>query len=803
MLRRLKHSPVFALVTVFTLAVSIGAAATMFTVVNAFLLSALPYEDAERLVMVWNTQQPLGDEAADAEIPLSPGAFNDLRERRQSLERIAAFVPESVTLTSGDEATRVHALFVTGDFFPVLGQQALKGRVLRPQDVQQDAPPVVIISYGLWQRKFGGDPDILGRTIEFGGQVRNVVGVLPAAFRFSESLVSADPGLTKAVDLWIPFSAAANAHERGYHYLTTIAKLAPGVTLQVARADVEAYAARVAEQFPDTDRTYGIDLVRVHDQIFGHLRPALLSLLAATIVLLLIACVNLATLLMARVEQRQGDLAVRLILGASRSRILSESLAETIALSVAGGALAFGVAFFATKLLTALSPVHVLQSYPPELDMRVALFTLGVSVAAGLLFGAAPAVRASRIDSGTGLAYGSTRLTNRSRLAFSVLAATQIALATTLLIGAGLTFRSFNRLLQADLGIRLENVATFDLFLTRSHYREAPNKVAFLHELLDRIEALPGVESVGMNYALPLSGVNPSNGFEIEGGQRSPGEDPSANLGLVNPGYFETLAIPVLHGRPFLEIDTADAPRVAIIDEQMMKQYFDGRNPLGRQISVASDELLTIVGVVGAVKQQAIDDVARPYVYVPYQQRSYMFTSFAVKTSLEDPLSLAQPVREIVRDLDSAIAISNPSTLEDSYWKAISPQRFTLVLMSVFAGISLFLTLVGIYGLMSFLVRQREREAGIRLALGAHPRRVFRLIIGQGFAVSLTGTLVGLGIAAAARRAMAHLTYGVEPLDAMVFAIVPVVTLIAAFLAYFPPARALSRIDPNRSLRAV
>lgn len=802
MLRRLRYSPSFALVTIATLAVSIGATATMFTVVNTFLLSALPYKDADRLVMVWNTQQPVEDEKPGAEIPLSPGAFNDLRDRGRSFERLAAFVPEAVTLTGGDEAMRVQALFVTGSFFPALGQHALKGRTLGPEDARQEAPPVVVISYGLWQRRFGGDPGVLDRTVDFGGQVHNVVGVLPIDFRFSESLVAADPGPSKAVDIWSPFSTAASAHERGYHYLTTIGRLKPGVTLGAAQSEVEAYAARAAELYPDIDRNYGIDLVLLRDQIFGPLRPALLTLLAATALILLIACGNIASLLMARVEQRRGEVAVRLVLGANRMRIFGDSTAETLALSLAGGGLALVAAFFLTKLLTVFSPLHVFRIYPPQLDLRVALFTLGVSLAAGLLFGAGPAVRASRIDAAAGLADGSTRLTSRSRLAFSVLAVIQIALATTSLIGAGLAFKSFRNLIRADLGVRLERVATFDLFLTRLHYRDMSNRVPFLHELVDRIEALPGVESVGMNYALPLSGVDPSNGFEIEGKLPRPGEDPSANLGLINPGYFEALDIPVLYGRPFFETDTTDAPRVAIIDERMMRQYFGDQPPLGRRISIASDEPLTIVGVVGSVKQEAIDDVARPYVYVPYQQRSYMYTSFAVRSSLEDPLSLAGPVRSIVRDLDPDIAISNLATLEASYREAISPQRFTLLLMSVFAGVSLFLTLVGIYGLMSFFIRQREREAGIRLALGAKPREVFRLIFLQGFSLSLMGTVAGIGIAIVGRGVMAHLTYGVEPLDAVVFAVVAAVALIAAFLAYFPPARTLSRIDPNVSLRS-
>jgi putative ABC transport system permease protein len=801
-LRRLRHSTSFVFVTLATLAISMGAATTMFTVVNAFLLSSLPYQNADRLVMVWNSQQEGSKQESDQELPLSAGVFTDLRERAGSFEQIAAFLPESVNVTEGGEATRIHALFVTGDFFPLLRRQAAVGRTLGPEDERPDAPPVVVISHGLWQRHFGSDPGVLDRTLEFGGRVRDVVGVLPADFRFSESLVASDPGLSKPVDIWAPFGLGASAHERGFHYLTTIGSLKPEVTLLAAQEELNAYATMAAEQYPDTDEHYGINVVLLRDQIFGHLRPALLTLWAATSVILLIACVNLATLLMARMQTGQRETAVRLALGASRTRILGESLAESVGLSMVGGLLSLAVAFVATRLLTVLNPVNVFQSYPPQIDLRVILFTIGLSLVAGLLFGAYPAVRASRTDSATGLGEASARLTSRSRLAFSVLVASQIALATTLLIGMGLSFKSFHALLRADLGLDREKVVTFDLFLAPSQYRDTSRKVGFLRELLDRTKALPGVESVGMNYALPFSGVNPSNGFEVEGRQLKAGENPSANLGLVNPDYFETLGIPLLRGRSFLESDTAEATLVAIVDEQMVKQYFGSENPLGRRISIASDDKLTIVGVVGAVKHDALEEIARPYVYLPYRQRSYMFTSFAIRTSLEKPLSLAHPMRALVSDLDKGVPISNLSTLEGSYRSAISPQRFSLLLMSAFAGISLLLTLVGTYGAMAFLVRQREQEAGIRMALGAEPKQIFGLILKQGLALSLVGTTIGLGIAVAAGKIMANLAYGVGTLDFLVFSIVPAITLLAAFVAYYPPARSLSRVHPSSSLRS-
>ncbi|HSS48390.1 MAG TPA: ABC transporter permease [Thermoanaerobaculia bacterium] len=801
-LRRFRHSALFLLVTLTTLAVSMGASTTMFTVVNAFLLSSLPYEDADRLVMIW-TRTSEASKEIDSNLPLSPGAFSDLRENSRSFEQIASFLTEGVNVSEPDGTTRAQALFVSGDFFPLLRSTAAIGRTLGREDERENAPRVVVISHGYWQRHFGGDPRVVGRTIEFGGQVYGVVGVLPDEFHFSESLVAADPSLSRPVEIWVPYNLGANAHERGFHYLNTVGRLRSGITLAAARQEMHAYAKSAAEQYPDTDKRYGLKVVSLRNQIFGHLRPVLLTLWAATGFLLLIACANMATLLIARAQTGRRNTAVRLALGASRQRIVGESLAESVGLSLVGGLLSLGVAFVMTRLLTGLNPVNVFQSYPPKIDLQVAAFTIGVSLVAGLLFGGAPAFWASRIDVANGLGEGGTRLTSRSRRVFSVLVISQIALATTLLIGMGLSLKSFHGLLRADLGVDIKNILTLDLVLPRSQYRNESRKAAFFRALLDRTKALPGVESVGMNYALPFNGVDPSNGLEIEGRTFEKHREPSANLGFVNPDYFNTLGIPLLRGRFFLPSDTSDAPLVAIIDKRLVEQQFGSQDPLGRRISIASNDKLTIVGVVGAVKQDAFEKVARPYVYLPYQQRSYMFTSFAIKTSVERPQSLAPSVRALVSKLDKEVPVANVSTLGDAYRNAIAPQRFSLLLISVFAEVSLFLMQVGTYGAMAYLARQRRGEAGIRMALGAEPMQIFELVFKQGLALSLTGTAIGLGLAIAAGKVMANLVTGIETFDWTVFSIVSATALLAAFVAYYSPARALSRVDPSSSLQSL
>ncbi len=802
-LRRFRHSTLFLLVTLATLGVSMGASTTMFTVVNAFLLSSLPYQDAGRLVMIWNRTSEVSKEKSDSDLPLSPGAVSDLRANSRSFEQIASFFTEWVNVSEPDGVDRVQALFVTGEFFPLLRRKAAIGRTLGPEDERENAPPVVAISHGYWQRRFGSDPRVAGRTIEFGGQVREVVGVLPEDFHFSESLVASDPSLSRPVDIWAPYSLGSSAHERGFHYLNTVGRLRPGSTLEAARKEIDAYARAAAAQYPDTDKRYGLKVVTLRDQIFGPLRPVLLTLWAATGFVLLIAGANMATLLIARAQTGRRNTAVRLALGASRWRIAGESLAESGGLALAGGLLSLGVAFVMIRLLTFLHPVNVFQTYPPRIDLQVVVFTLGVALVAGLLFGGMPAFWTSRIDVAKGLGEGGARLTSRSRWVFSVLVISQIALATTLLIGMGLSLKSFRGLLHADLGVDLKNVLTLDLVLPRSQYRDESRKAAFFRDLLERTRALPGVESVGMNYALPFSGVDPSNGLEIEGRTFAKHEEPSANLGFVNPDYFKTLGIPLLRGRFFLPSDTSKAPLVAIIDERLVEQQFGSRDPLGRRISIASDDKLTIVGVVGAVQQDAFEKVARPYVYLPYQQRSYMFTSFAIKTRLENPRSLAPAVRALVSHLDKNVPVSNVSTLRDAYRSGIAPQRFSLLLISVFAGVSLFLMQVGTYGAMAYLARQRYREAGIRMVLGAEPVQVFGLVFRQGLALSLVGTAIGLGLAIAAGKVMANLVYGIETQDGLVFSIVSATTLLAAFVAYFSPARTLSRVDPSGSLQSL
>lgn len=795
--RTLRAPLPFLLTVVATLAITVGAAAAIFTLVNAFLLSSLPYQDSDEMVMVWRV--PTSGAASEEKIPLSPGTFTDLRERTRSFSEVAGLISDWATVSDADDLQRVRLMAVVGDFFELMRTPAARGRVLREEDTRPGAPPVVVIGHGFWQRQYAGDPGVVGQIVTIGGQQREIVGVLPEDFRFIESLVAEDRRFSQSVDLWLPYDLGSSAHRRGFHYIYALGRLAPGASMTTARRELDRLTESAAERFPETERGYGLQLVSLHEEIFGHLRSTLWTLLGAAGVVLLIACANLATLLLARARSSHRDVAIRMAVGADRQRIIRESLVESVGLSLVGGILALVVAQGVTEVLTTFSPVRVLRSYPPDVDVVVIAFTVLVAIGAGLLFGGLPAFWASRIDVASAQREGTHQATRRSRSVYAALVMVQIALATTLLIGTGLSLRTYVGLIRADVGFDMEDVVTFDLHLPRSQYREEARKAALFRDLSGRISALPGVESVGLNYALPFSGVDPSNGFEIEGRTPREGESLSANLGLVNAGYFETLGILLLEGRGFRRSDDPGAAPVAVIDERMAERYFEEQDPLGRRIRIAGGEMATIVGVVGAVQQDALEEPTRPYVYLPIAQRSYLSTSVAVKTSREQPLAMAGDLRRVAAEFD--LPISNVSTLEQAYEEGIAPQRFSFLLIGCLGSLALFLALVGTYSVMSYLAAQRRREVGIRMALGADKRDVFWLFAREGLALSLLGTAIGLGLALGVERLLESLVHGIATLDAVVFVVVPVAILLAAFFAYFRPALAISRVDPNRALR--
>lgn len=806
--RLLRRNTHFAVVVVLTLSASMAASTTMFTIIETFLFSSLPFERADELVMIWSNSVDQERKKAGENLPLTPGAFTDLQRSPPALTTAVGLISDDVNVSIGGEAQRAHCMYTVGDVFSLLGVRAALGRTLRPEDERPDAADVVLVSHEYWRQELGGSPDVIGRTIHVYENPHEIVGVLPAEFRFTRSLVAADPRLSEPVDLWTPMDLNGRSTERRFRYVLALGRLAGGADLGEARERIESYARHAAGTYPETDQGYGFSIVPLGEQVFGHLRPVLLLLWLATSLVLLVACANLATLLAARGESRRQEVALCVALGAGRGRIVRQSLGESLLLALIGGLLSLPLAALALRWIGHLRPLPVFESYPPRLGLVVVAVALGVALLAGLLFGALPAWRAGRVDAARSLQQNGARLAGAGpKISLSLLVIVQIALTTALLCGVGLAGRSLAATLEADLGVEVDRILTFDLHLPMRHYREPARKIDFLDRLLEGVGALPGVESVGMNYALPLGGTDPSNRLRVPGQTSDePGEVHSANLGLVNAGYFETLGIPLLRGRLFRESDTREATPVAVIDQGLADRYFPGEDPLGRRLAIAGDQELTIVGVVGNVRHHLSQTAHRPYVYLPYPQRSYLFTSLAVKTTLRDPLDVTEQIRGVARELDPRVPLSNPSTLQSAFREAIAPQLFSFLLIATFAGLALILTLVGTFGVSSFVSRQRRREAAVRMALGSPPRRVFFLLVRKGALLGLAGALAGIALAQAARGLTASLSHELASQEAAahdlwLYLSVAAIMILASTAACYFPARSLSRVDPATNLR--
>jgi putative ABC transport system permease protein len=802
-LRILRKKPAFLAAVLLTLGLSTGASTAIFSVVNTLLLRPLPYEGSERLMMVWQTNVERLKQYGSEYLPVSYGDFTELKESSQSFEQIAALDTWFANLTDVDDPERLYGVRASDNFFSLMRVRPLLGRTFTAEDGLPDAERVVVLSHNFWQRRFAGDPGVVGRKISLNSAPFIVIGILPQDFRFTEASNLSSFKFSTRTDVWAPLKLGEQANNRGFHNLAVVGRLKADVSVGQAQAEVQTYASRAAQQYPDTNKSYGMKAITLAEQVTGDLRPVLLIIFMATGFVLLIACVNMAILLLARMTTRYREIAVRLALGASKGRIIRQLLAESLFLSLLGGALGIIIAYWGTHLLISFSPYRVLQNTPVTIDLRVLGFTLAVSVLTGLLFGVLPALQSVKSNLSEDLkegAYGSSR---RSQHLQQFLVVAEIALTVVLLVGAGLATKSFIYLLNVDPGFKPERVLTMDVFLPFSRYNDATKTVPFFQQALGKLKAIPEVESVGMNYALPFSGTNPSNTFEIEG--RPPlqtGEIQSANLGLINEDYFRALGIPLHRGRYFNDYDKDGAQPVAIIDEGMAKQFFPNEDPLGKRISVASKKLLTIVGVVGSIKHDAFEKKPRPYVYLPFQQRGYTYTTFAIRTKTEDPTGVIAAVRQEFKTLDKDLPISNVTTLEKTYSEAIAPQRYSMLLLLIFALIALLLTEIGIYGVMNYAAQQRKREVGIRIALGASPHDVFRLFIKRGMILTVAGVAIGVLSSFWLVQLMSSLIYGINSRDLITFSLISVITGLATFLACYLPAKSATRIDPAEVLRA-
>jgi len=797
--RILLKKPGFTLIAVITLALGIGANTAIFGVVNGVLLRPLPYPDADRLVMVWGKLPGHGLNKLGA----SPPEFSDYREQNSVFSSIACYASLGFNLTGTGEPERITGTFVSPGIFALLKIEPISGRGFLPEEDQPDHDQVVVLSYGLWQRRFSGNANVIGQSMTLNGRSHTIVGVMPAGFQFPDA----------TTDVWKPMSFTADdlsENQRGSHYLSVLARLGPGVTPPQAQTEIEAIAHRMQQEHPglyEENSGWGATLVGLREDLVGDVRPALLVLLGAVGCVLLIACANVANLLLARALTRQREMAIRSALGASRWRVMRQLLTESWLLALAGGGLGALLAVWVTDWLVSLSPVEIPRLAEVRIDARVLGFTFAVSLLTGLLFGVAPAWQASQLNLNESLKEsGKSTENRRSRRLRGALVAGEIAMASVLLVGSGLMLKSLYRLQHVEPGFNPENVLTMRLALPQSKYSEPPRQRAFFEQLLSKIELLPGVRDVGAVNFLPLSGTGNRRNFSIEGQP-----EPKLNLEfrMASPHYFRTLGIQLREGRFFDERDREDAPRVAIINETLARLFFPNEDPLGKRLKLGDVSSpfpwLTIAGLVRDVKHGGPEAETPPEMYVPYLQPLLpnwnvpaMFV--AIRADAE-PLSLVAPVRNKVQELDPEQPIYSVTTMEQLLAGVTAPRRFNTLLLAAFASLALLLTVIGIYGVMAYVVTQRTREVGIRMALGASRRDVLKLVIGQGTVLIGTGSAIGVIGSLALTRVMSGLLFGVTSTDPFILAAVPLLLAGVALGACFVPARRATKVDPMVALR--
>jgi predicted permease len=793
-LRQLRRSPGFALVAVLTLALGIGANTAIFSVVNGVLLRPLPFREPDRLVRVFSLDE--GKRAA-----VSPLDFADWRDQARSFEGLAAVNALTLNLTGGGEPERLEGASVSAALFSVLGVRPIAGRTFAPSEDAPGAPRLVLLGEPLWRRRFGADPGLVGRTVLLDGEVYTVVGIVPAA--------SAYPA---GAEVWTPLDLSQEARSRGARYLRVIGRLAPGTAASAAGAEMAAIARRLEEQDPDHNTGFGAAVVPLHQQIVGEVRTPLLVLLGAVGFVLLIACANVANLLLARAIGREGELAVRAALGAGRGRIVRQLLTESLLLALLGSAAGVALAAAAMRAFVAAVPDDLPRVAEVGIDGTVLLATAGAALATGLLFGLAPALQAS-----TPILVGTLKQGGRGasghagrRRASDALVVAEVALAVVLLAGAGLLTRSFTRLLEVDPGFRPERVTTFTVTLPPAKYGKDAQLQAFAAALVERLARLPGAQSAAVVSGLPLSDAGFSLSFTVDGRPApDPGAEPSAQVRVATPAYFATMGIPLVRGRAFTERDRDGSPQVVVINREAARRFFPGEDPLGRRVQLGwtRDSVRMggeIVGVVGDVRQFGLDAAPVPEIYAPYDQFPLDELSAVVRSTADeqDQAAVLAAVWGAVGELDRDLPVYALRTLEELVSESVARPRFYMLLLGAFAAVALLLSAVGIYGVMSYAVRQRTREIGIRVALGATGGRVLRMVLGQGLTLALAGAILGLLAALWVTRLMASLLYGVSPTDPPALAAGAVVLVAVAALACYLPARRAARADPLTAIRA-
>ncbi len=798
--RMLLRKPGFTFVLVLALALGIGANTAIFSVVNTVLLRPLPYKNAERLVWIWGTN-PLND--IDHEVASAPD-YNDWKTQSQSFEEMGGFVNTRLTLTSNGEPERYDGAYVTDGFFEVLGIPVLRGRTFTPDEDKPNSSRVVVLAYGLWQRRFGGDPNIIGSAITLNGNPYTVIGIMPPDFKHPR------PETNRQAEMWLPLQEDyASAGRRG-DYLGVIARLKPNVPIEQARAEMVTIAAQLEKQYPASNTGWSTLTVPLHERFVGDVRPVLIILLGAVCFLLLIACANVANLLLARAAARQKEMAIRTALGARRWRIVRQLLTESVLLAVLGGALGLLLAVWGIEALVSLSPGNIPRLSEISLDARVLAFTFGVSLVTGVLFGLFPALQAANPNLNETLKEGGRGTTAGSRggRARRALVIAEVALALVPLVGAGLMVKSFMRLQSVNPGFNPERVLAVEVYLPGTTYKEGAQATTFYREMLTRVQNLPGVEAAGAIDTLPLSGGGNMFAFFVEGQTYQPTDKtPDAEFRVVTPEYFQTMNIPLLRGRYLSEQDGPNTPKSFVINDTLARRYFAGVDPIGRRMNLGDDKdpnWFTVVGIVQDTRQEAVGTEPYPQMYTINTQVARRSMVLVARTA-GDPAAMIPTIRSTVMAMDPALALNNARPMAQVMAQSLARPRFNMLLMSLFAAVALVLAAVGIYGVMSYAVTQRTHEIGVRMALGASSTDVLKMVVRQGLALTLIGVGIGLAGAFVLTQLIASLLSGllfqVGTHDPLTFAGIALLLALVALLACLIPARRATRVDPMIALR--
>ncbi|MGH9970968.1 MAG: ABC transporter permease [Pyrinomonadaceae bacterium] len=792
--RSLLKRPTLSFIAILTLAIGIGANSAIFSVVNSLLLKPLPFPELDRLVAVWEKQPSRGVERNEA----SMANYLDWRAQNQTFESLGLYRWWSCNLTGLETPERVQGFLVTGNFLDVLGTKPSIGRGFRSDEDQPGKDPVAILTYGLWQRRFGGDPGIVNKTITLNGVTRTVIAVMPEGFNYPAGAEVLAP-LTLTPEL---------ARSRQSHSYYVVGRLKPGVTLASAQADLDIIASRLEKEYAESNTGWGVIAYPIVENTVRLYKTAILALMAAVGFVLLIVCANVANLMLARAAGRQKEMALRAALGASRWRLVRQLLTESIILSLIGGTFGILIAYWGVDLLRTLNPGEAAKFAPGWDRLGVSLpvlgFNLGLSLFSGFLFGLAPAWQISKTDLNGALKEGGRQTSSGPHRLRGLLVISEVALSLMLLVSAGLLMRSFVSLLKTNPGFNPDNLMTMHLVLPVAKYPENPQRASFFSELVTRVEAVPGVQSAALVNYLPLGGSNSSDAFLIEGApEPPPGQDFIGRYRVCTPRYFETMGIPIVKGRGFTDQDRADAPLVIIVNETLAKRFWSDTTALGKRMRFTGPPdkapWMEVVGVAQDVKHD-LNIPVTPDFYLPHAQDPWQSMVLVAKTKV-DPISLAGPLRQQVWSLDKDQPVYDVRTMDQVRAFSVSLYSFSSVSIGIFAGVALILAAIGIYGVMSYAVTQRTQEIGIRMALGARAADVLKLVVTNGMSLALIGVVLGLAGAFALTRLLATLLVGVTPTDSLTFSIVTAGLLLVALLACYLPARRATKVDPLVALR--